>query len=86
MNLLVNNDGQSADSLSMNPSDDLKSVTLCWCESELVGERTSEQRRLLFVFCFFFEQVTSYSCISCIIALLYISRCLHIFVIVTMCL
>lgn len=73
LNPLVNNSGQNADLLSMNPSDDFRSITLCWCESELIVERTSDTKKLGFVLLFFFfKQVTFYSCISCFTALLYI--------------
>lgn len=48
LNPLVNSNGQSADLLSMNPSDDFKSITLCWCELELIVERTSDTKKFFF--------------------------------------
>lgn len=73
LNPLVNNSSQHADWLSMNPSGDFRSITLCWCESKLTIERTSDTKKLVFILLFFFfKQVTFYSCISWFTALLYI--------------
>jgi len=80
VNLLVNNNGQGADLLSINPSDDFKSIALYWCESELIIERTSDTKK------FFFRRLRFIPVLAVLLALLYISRCLHIFVIVTVCL
>lgn len=41
------NNGQSADLLSMNPSDDFKNISLCWCGSELIV-RTSDIKKFGF--------------------------------------
>lgn len=41
------NNGQSADLLSMNSGGDFKSVTLCWCGSELIV-RTSDIKKFFF--------------------------------------
>lgn len=41
------NNGQSADLLGMNSGGDFKSVTLCWCGSELIV-RTSDIKKFFF--------------------------------------
>lgn len=74
MNTTINNNSQSTDLLSVNPSGDLKNITLYWCESDLIIERTSDTK----VCCFVFNRLRFIPVLA-VLLLCCISQCVYIY-------